>query len=73
MQQNNKRRLLDSGQVKYFKACDSLQSHETKLYKLAGIAGGSSHSGRRTFAGKFLPRLATLTRLHCCWATQALM
>lgn len=54
MQQNTKRRLLDSGEVKNFKACDSLQSHVTKLYKLAGITGGSSHSGRRTFAGKVL-------------------
>lgn len=54
MQQNTKRRLLDSGEVKHFKACDSLQSHVTKLYKLAGITGGSSHSGRRTFAGKVL-------------------
>ena len=25
-----------------------------KLYKLAGISGGSSHSGRHTFAGKVL-------------------
>lgn len=54
MQQNTKRRLLDSGEIKHFKACDSLQSHVTKLYKLAGITGGSSHSGRRTFAGKVL-------------------
>lgn len=54
MQQNTKRRLLDSGEVKHFKACDSLQAHVTKLYKLAGISGGSSHSGRRTFAGKVL-------------------
>ena len=54
MQQNTKRRLLDSGEVKHFKACDALQSHVTKLYMRAGIAGGSSHSGRRTFAGKIL-------------------
>lgn len=54
MQQNTKRRKLDSGEIKHFKACDSLQSHVTKLYKLAGIKGGSSHSGRRTFAGKVL-------------------
>ena len=54
MQQNTKRRLLYSGEVKHFKACDSLQSHVTKLYKLAGIVGGSSHSGRHTFAGKVL-------------------
>lgn len=29
-------------------ACDSLQMRVTKLYKDAGIKGGSSHSGRRT-------------------------
>lgn len=54
MQQNTKRRKLGSGEIKHFKACDSLQSHVTKLYKLAGITEGSSHSGRRTFAGKVL-------------------
>lgn len=26
----------------------------TRLYKRAGITGGSSHSGRRSFAGKVL-------------------
>lgn len=31
-------------------ACDSLQSHVTKLYRDAGIKGNSSHSGRRTMA-----------------------
>ena len=54
MQQNTKRRTLDNGVRKDYRACDSLQSHVTKLYKLAGIVGGSSHSGRRTFAGKVL-------------------
>lgn len=54
LQQNTKRRVLETGEAKAYKACDSLQAHVTKLYKLAGIAGGSSHSGRRTFAGKVL-------------------
>lgn len=54
MQQNTKRRTLETGQRKDYRACDSLQSHVTKLYKLAGITGGSSHSGRRTFAEKVL-------------------
>jgi site-specific recombinase XerD len=31
-----------------------LQAHVTKLYQRAGIKGGSSHSGRRTFASKVL-------------------
>lgn len=36
-----------------YKACDSLQSHVTRLYKRAGIEG-SSQSGRRGFAGNVL-------------------
>ncbi|WP_254367208.1 tyrosine-type recombinase/integrase [Paraburkholderia sp. NMBU_R16] len=37
-----------------YSACDSLQSHITKLYKDAGIRGGSSHSGRRSFASNLV-------------------
>lgn len=44
LQQNTKRRVLVTGEAKAYKACDSLQAHVTKLYKLAGIADGSSHS-----------------------------
>lgn len=54
MSQNTKRRVLESGETRDYKACDSLQAHVTKLYQRAGIRGGSSHSGRRTFAGKVL-------------------
>ena len=54
MSQNTKRRTLETGEERAYKACDSLQSHLTRLYKKAGIKGGSSHSGRRTFAGKVL-------------------
>ena len=54
LSQNTKRRTLASGERKDYKACDSLQSHLTNLYRRAGIKGGSSHSGRRTFAGKVL-------------------
>jgi site-specific recombinase XerD len=32
----------------------SLQSHVTKLYRDAGIRGGSSHSGRRSFASNLV-------------------
>lgn len=53
LSQNTKRRLLENGDQKDYKACDSLQSHLTRLYAKAGIKG-SSHSGRRTFAGKVL-------------------
>lgn len=54
MSQNTKRRVLETGEQRDYKACDSLQSHVTRLYQRAGIKGGSSHSGRRTFAGKVL-------------------
>ncbi len=54
MSQNTKRRTLETGEQRDYKACDSLQSHLTRLYQKAGIKGGSSHSGRRTFAGKVL-------------------
>lgn len=53
LSQNTKRRTLETGERRDYKACDSLQSHVTKLYKRAGIKG-SSHSGRRGFAGKVL-------------------
>jgi site-specific recombinase XerD len=54
LSQNTKRRVLESGEQKNYKACDSLQSHITLLYKRAGLKESSSHSGRRTFAGKVL-------------------
>lgn len=54
MSQNTKRRVLETGEEKDYRACDSLQAHVTKLYQRAGINGGSSHSGRRTFASKVL-------------------
>ena len=46
--------MLERGEQRDYRACDSLQSHVTRLYQRAGIKGGSSHSGRRTFAGKVL-------------------
>jgi integrase/recombinase XerC len=54
MSQNTKRRVLPSGEMRDYKACDSLQSHLTGLYARAGIIDGSSHSGRRSFAAKVL-------------------
>jgi len=53
MSQNTKRRVLETGEERDYKACDSLQAHVTTLHQRAGIRGGSSHSGRRT-AGKVL-------------------
>lgn len=54
MSQNTKRRTLERGERRDYRACDSLQAHLTMLYKRAGIKGGTSHSGRRSFAGKVL-------------------
>lgn len=47
---NTKRRTLKTGERRDYLAADSLQSYITRLYAKAGIKGGSSHSGRRTFA-----------------------
>jgi integrase/recombinase XerC len=60
LSQNTKRRVLETGEHRDYKACDSLQSHVTRLYQRAGLAGGSSHSGRRTFAGKVLASTADI-------------
>lgn len=51
---NCKRRINQAGEQVDYVACDALQAHVTKLYKDAGIRGGSSHSGRRTMASRLL-------------------
>ncbi len=51
---NTKRRVSWAGEPVEYLACDSLQSHITKLYRDAGIKGGSSHSGRRTMASRLI-------------------
>ncbi|MCE3606563.1 tyrosine-type recombinase/integrase [Massilia sp. P8910] len=51
---NCKRPINHAGEQVDYAACDSLQSHVTKLYRDAGIKGGSSHSGRRTMASRLL-------------------
>ena len=51
---NTKRRINEAGEQVDYAACDSLQSHVTKLYRDAGIRGGSSHSGRRSFASNLV-------------------
>lgn len=51
---NAKRRESWAGEPVEYLACDSLQSHVTKLYRDAGIRGGSSHSGRRTMASRLI-------------------
>lgn len=51
---NTKRRINGAGEQVDYAACDALQAHITKLYRDAGIKGGSSHSGRRTMASRLL-------------------
>ncbi len=51
---NTKRRRNVHGERVDYWACDALQSHITKLYRDAGIKGGSSHSGRRSMASRLL-------------------
>lgn len=51
---NTKRRVSWAGEPVDYLACDSLQSHVTKLYRDAGIRGGSSHSSRRTMASRLM-------------------
>lgn len=46
-------RELNTGPVEY-RCCDALQQLMSRLYRQAGIKGGSSHSGRRTLAAKVL-------------------
>jgi site-specific recombinase XerD len=53
-QLNTKRRMSFAGACVKYLACDSLQAHVTKLYRDAGIKGGSSHSGRRTMASRLI-------------------
>jgi integrase/recombinase XerD len=51
---NTKRRVSWTGESVDYLTCDSLQSHVTKLYRDAGIRGGSLHSGRRTMASRLI-------------------
>ena len=63
---NAKCRINEAGEQVDYLACDSLQSHITKLYKDAG--GGSSHSGRRSFASNLIEQghdIETVQQLLC--------
>ena len=51
---NTKRRVSYAGEHVDYASCDALQSHVSKLYRDAGIKGGTSHSGRRTMASRLL-------------------
>jgi integrase/recombinase XerD len=61
---NTKRRTNFGGERVDYQACDSLQAHITKIYADAGIKGGSSHSGRRSFASNLLHKGASLERVQ---------
>lgn len=50
-----KTRQLITGPIEY-RCCDALQQLMSRLYRQAGIKGGSSHSGRRTLAAKLLAK-----------------
>jgi integrase/recombinase XerD len=61
---NTKRRINEAGEQVDYAACDALQAHVTKLYRDAGIQGGSSHSGRRTMASRLLANGVELDTLQ---------
>lgn len=58
-----------AGEVVEYLACDSLQSHVTKLYRDAGIRGGSSHSGRRTMASRLIQQGEDVETVQLCLGT----
>lgn len=53
---NRKPRTLANGEVEDYWACDALQAYVSGLYRAAGLAECSSHSGRRTFANPLLAK-----------------
>ena len=61
---NIKRRILENGAYREYWAADGLQSYITRLYANAGIKGGSSHSGRRTFATRLYAQTADMDVVH---------
>ncbi|TDE19261.1 site-specific integrase [Vibrio owensii] len=45
-----KRRTSKAGEIVTYWACDSLESMFREVFKLCGVKGASSHSGRRSYA-----------------------
>lgn len=45
---------MADGHEEVYPACDSLQAHVSRLYRVAGLQGCSSHLGRRTFATRLV-------------------
>ena len=60
-------RQLNTGPVEY-RYSDALQQLMSRLYRQAGIKGGSSHSGRRTLAARCWPIPDGSNWCSCCWA-----
>lgn len=49
-----KTRVLESGEVEQYAAIDGLEQLFRYLYRLAGLRGASSHTGRRTYATRLM-------------------
>lgn len=49
-----KKRVLESGAYIEYKACDALEQLFRHLYKISGMSGASSHSGRRSYASRLV-------------------
>ena len=49
-----KKRVLESGVELEYKACDALEQLFRHLYKISGMKGASSHSGRRSYASRLV-------------------
>ncbi len=60
-------RQLNTGPVEC-RCCDALQQLMSRLYRQAGIKGGSSHLGRRTLAAKVLANTGRIEVVQVCSA-----
>ena len=49
-----KRRLLETGVIEDYRACDGLEAWFRDFYPKAGLRGATSHSGRRSFGTRLL-------------------
>lgn len=49
-----KKRLLETGVIETYLACDPLEDLFRRLYRSAGLRGASSHSGRRAYATRLM-------------------
>lgn len=49
-----KKRTLESGEQEEYLACDALEQLFRDLYKMGGMKGASSHSGRRSYATRLV-------------------